>query len=371
MRRIFTMTLLISFMLGILLVDAQAQDDLSFPTEDFEIEFDAWTSSAQLMLPDGDDEVFPIVILLHGSGPYDMNATSFDMTVSDEDPISENFLTIAEYLADNGYASLRFNKRGVRALGDYDFEQVNRSTLDVLIADANAVIDFAKDLPTVDSDQIFLYGWSEGAWVASNIATMRDDIQGLILQGAPNGSIADVLPYQYQDITLNYLRDTVDTDGDGLLSLGDIANVPAGPTQLMLPFFFYQPNSSQDNPTTNQFVDQNRDDLIDIDNELAPAIDMYLGNLPAFLPSVDASYDTASLIDEASISTLLLHGEYDGWVAVSHAEAIYEASPDNITLMTYPDLGHALSEVDILAEDGFYPIASEPLSDLVIWLDAQ
>lgn len=369
-KTLFTMTLLISLMLGTT-IHAQTEGEANFPTQDVEIEFEGWVSSAQLMLPNDSDTEFPIVILFHGSGPYDMNATSFDNSLSTEEAISENFLAIAEYLAENGYASLRFNKRGVHALGDYDFAQVQASTLDVLIEDANAVIDFAQALTEVDADSIFLYGWSEGAWVASNIANMRDDISGLILQGAPNGSIAELLPYQYQDIALDYLRDVVDTDGDGLLSLDDIADVPSGSTQLMLPFFFYQPGSPQDNPTVNQFVDQHSDELIDIDEELAPAIAMYLSNLGAFLPPVEASYETGNLIAEVNIPTLLLQGANDGWVSAPNAQAIHEASPDNTTLMVYPELGHALSQTEILAEDGFYPMEAEPLEDMVAWLNSQ
>lgn len=362
------MRLAIGLILGlfIILIPLQAQDTY---TEDYEIEFDGWVSSAQLMLPNDSGSEFPIVILIHGSGPYDMNATAFDSSLDMTDPTSENFLLIAEYLAENGYASLRYNKRGVRALNDYDWQAVQASTLDILINDAGAMIDFAQDLDSVDSDNIFLYGWSEGAWVASNIATTRDDIAGLILQGAPQGSLADILPYQYQNIALNYLRDVVDTDEDGLLSLDDIADVPMGSTQLMLPFFFYEPGSPTDSPTVNQFVDQNSDNLIDIDEELAPMISMYLSNIGGFLPSVEASYDTGALVAEAIIPTLLLHGENDGWVSVENAEAIVEASPDNTTLIIYPELGHALSTTVILAEDGFYPMDTDPLVDLVAWLD--
>ncbi|GAB5493829.1 MAG: alpha/beta hydrolase [Phototrophicaceae bacterium] len=360
--------LAIGLILGLftILIPLQAQDSY---TEDYEIEFDDWVSSAQLMLPDDSGDDFPVVILVHGSGPYDMNATSFDSSLDSTEPISENFLLIAEYLAENGYASLRYNKRGVRALDDYDWEAVQASTLDVLIDDAGAVIDFAQTLDAVDSDNIFLYGWSEGAWVVSNITTMRDDIAGLILQGAPQGSLADVLPYQYQEIALDYLRDVVDSDEDGLLSLDDIADVPMGSTQLMLPFFFYDPSSSPDNPIVNQFVDQNGDDLIDIDEELVPMISMYLSNIGGFLPPVDASYDTGALVAEATIPTLLLHGVNDGWVSVENAETIAEVSPDNTTLITYPELGHALSVTEILAEDGFYPMDAESLTDLVAWLD--
>lgn len=349
----------------------QAQNEASFTTQDYEIEMGDWTSSAKLTLPADSETTVPLLILFHGSGPYDMDSTYSLDPFSDDEPISQNFLTIAETLSDEGLAVLRFNKRGVNAYGDYDFAQVQASTLDILISDANAVIDFASNLEGIDSEQIYLYGWSEGAWVIANVATMRDDIAGLVMQGAPAGSLADTLPYQYQELALSYFRDEIDSDGDGLLSLEDVANVPPGPVQYMIPFFFYQPGSDVNNPTANTFVDSNGDGVIDIDGELAPAIDMYLGNLSYYLPEVEASYDTGALLSESNIPTLLLHGENDGWTAVSGANAIFEANPETVTLNAYPDLGHALSITENPAEDGFYPMEIEPLQDLIEWLQSQ
>lgn len=352
-------------------MQAQVSDEASFTTEDYEIELDDWTSSAKLTLPADAETEVPLLILFHGSGPYDMDSTFSLDPFSDEYPLSQNFLTIAETLSNEGLAVLRFNKRGVNAYGDYDFNQVQVSNLDVLVADANTVIDFAKEIPGINPEQIYLYGWSEGAWVIANVASMRDDIAGLVMQGAPQGSLGNILPYQYQDLALAYLRDEIDSDGDGLLALEDVANIPPGPVQYMIPFFFYQPGSDANNPTANSFVDANGDAVIDIDGELAPAIDMYLGNLSYYLPEVEASYEIATLLSESNILTLLLHGEEDGWTAVSGAEAIFEANPETVTLNIYPGLGHALSLTDNPAEDGFYPIEAEPLQNLVAWLRSQ
>ncbi len=360
---------IIGMIFGMMAFSSHAQVE-AFRTEAYDIELDGWTSSAELTLPDNTESA-PLVILFHGSGPYDMDAAYSLDPLSDDELISQNFLRIAETLSGEGIAVLRFNKRGVNAYGDYDFNQVQASTLDVLIEDANAVIDFARDLEGIDPEQIYLYGWSEGSWVIANVATMRDDIAGLVMQGAPQGSLAETLPYQYQELALSYFRDEVDTDGDGLLALEDVADVPPGPVQYMIPFFFYQPGSDSDNPTANSFVDSNGDGMIDIDGELAPAIDMYLANLSFYLPDVDASYDTASLLAESMLPTLLLHGEDDGWTAISGAETIAEANPETVTLNRYPGLGHALSLTDNPAEDGFYPIEAEPLQDLVAWMMSQ
>ena len=359
--------LLVLIILSIISTIALADDEGNNIVREFTIEMAGWASDAQLTLPSDASEPVPVVILFHGSGPYDMDATSL---TADGEILSQNFLTIAETLSDAGYSVLRFNKRGVHAVGDYVEEQIQATTLDTLITDANAVIDFAMTLPEIDTEQVYLYGWSEGAWVITNVATMRDDLAGLILQGAPNGSLADILPYQYQELALPYLRDVVDADGDGLLSLNDVADIPAGAVQLMVPFFFYEPGSPEDAQNANRFVDQNGDKLIHIDDELEPAITLFLQNMGRFQPPVDASTATAELVAEANLPTLLLHGKNDGWVPVSNSQAIYETAPDNVTLNIYPELGHALSVTETLAEDGFYPMTDAPLADMVDWLDA-
>ncbi len=358
--------LLVLIIFSIISLVSLANEEATYRNQDYTIEMDGWTSQALLTLPSEPSEPVPVVILFHGSGPYDMDATTL---TTEGDILSRNFLTIAETLSDAGYSVLRFNKRGVHALGEYDTGQIQATTLDTLIADANVVIDFAFTLPEIDKENVFLYGWSEGAWVIANVATMRNDIAGLILQGAPNGSLADILPYQYQELALPYLRNMVDTDSDGILSLDDVADIPAGAVQLMVPFFFYEPGSPEDAPITNRFVDENGDGLIHIDDELEPAIALFLQNMGRFQPPIDARTATAGLVAEANIPTLLLHGEQDGWVPVSNSQAIQETAPDIVTLNTYPELGHALSVTEILAEDGFYPIADAPLADIVDWLN--
>lgn len=364
-RATIVFTLVFSLLGFTIPINAQGTDTLT--TLDYEIEMEGgWTAAAKLTMPATADNP-PLVILFHGSGPFDMNAT---YAVNQESSISENFLTIAETLAQNGIAVLRFNKRGVIGFGDYDFAQLQESRHDVLISDANAAIDFVLTQDIVDPEHIYLYGWSEGAWVIANVAAMRDDIAGLIMQGTPSGDIDEVLSYQYLELAPQYLIDEVDIDGDGLLSVIDVADIPLGPVQSMIPFFFYEQGSDPTNPTINSFVDRNSDERISIEDELIPTVEMYLQNLEAFQSEQDVSYDIAQLLTEASIPTLLLHGENDGWTPLSGAQQIVESTANIVTLKTYADLGHALSMVPSPAEDGFFPMELKPLSDAVVWLQS-
>jgi uncharacterized protein len=334
--------------------------------QDFTIDLgEDFVTQAQFTYPADGVAPFPTVILFHGSGPYDMDATHTDL---EGEVLSTNFRLLAEEFAKNGIATLRFNKRGVNDFGDYDNEQIQISTLDRIIADAEVVLNTATTLPEVDPAQIYLYGWSEGAWVVSNLATTHaDELAGVILQGAPTGDLVSVLTYQQKELMLPYLTEVIDANQDGLLMLDEITTIPLGPVQFSAQFYLYEP-SSQDDPQLNSFVNADGDDAIDIVNELEPLVETYLGNLPNFMPTVEASYDTATLLQTSGIPALLVHGQLDGWVQVSESETIAETNPETVTLMIYPELGHALSIVEQPATDSFGIMEAQPIADIVAWI---
>src|SRR5215204_5195644 len=64
-------------------------------------------TNAQLTIPAVGNGPFPGVLLIHGTGPTDMNETL--------SPDSKPFWQIAQYLSERGFAVLRYDKRGVGA----------------------------------------------------------------------------------------------------------------------------------------------------------------------------------------------------------------------------------------------------------------
>ncbi|MCA9915464.1 MAG: alpha/beta hydrolase, partial [Anaerolineae bacterium] len=192
-----------------------AQEDIR--TLDVSIEMDeSWTASGKLNLPAEGDAPFPTVILYHGSGLWDMDAT---YPAPDGTILSSNFAFIAEELAAQGIAVLSYNKRGVIAFGEYDQSQVQAAQmLPQLVSDAETVLAFAQEQPEVG--EIYLYGWSEGAWVASHVANRHaEDITGVILQAPPNQMIDGILQYQHLEVGLPYLAEAIDTDASGTLTI--------------------------------------------------------------------------------------------------------------------------------------------------------
>ena len=133
---------------------------------------------------------FPAVVLITGSGQVDRNENHSKMHLN-------AFYDISHYLAQNGIASLRYDKRGIgQSQGDYwatGFEDH--------VEDALAAVEYLKQQATIQSDQIFVLGHSEGAFLATRIAGEGANIAGIILLSGGVKSGEAVLKWQAVQIT--------------------------------------------------------------------------------------------------------------------------------------------------------------------------
>ncbi len=124
---------------------------------------------------------YPVVILVHGSGPSDM-----DETFGPNKP----FRDIALGLAAKGIATIRYVKRTLVYPNDFaKAYTVKEEVLD----DALAAINFAKTITDVNKKQIFLLGHSLGGMLAPRIALSATDLAGIILAAAPARKFTDLL----------------------------------------------------------------------------------------------------------------------------------------------------------------------------------
>ena len=140
----------------------------------------------------------PGVLLLPGSGPTDRNGNQ-----------SPGFITdllkqIAERLAADGYASLRFDKRAARGYAGTwpkDIAALNDFfSYDNFVGDARAAVDFLKAQPEINPKQTVLAGHSEGAIIAMQVV---HDYEGkpnppaaLILLSSPGRTLAALINEQ-------------------------------------------------------------------------------------------------------------------------------------------------------------------------------
>ena len=321
-------------------------------------------SKGQLTLPPTGTGPWPTVILFSGTGPADMDA-SYSAGVGQA--TSSNFKKMAEAFGAAGIAVLRFNKRGVLAYGEYEYEQLLQTVVNQRIVDAEAVITTAKAQPEVDATRLFLYGWSEGGIVATYAAAQHPEMAGLILQAPLNLRLEEALVYQYLNIGLPYLEEVIDQDGDGKLSRIEAAAIPAGPAWFLGLFSLPRPFLSTLLPLQPQ-LDLDNDGLVDIQTELRPFVERLIPLLGRFYAGVTPSQSIAEVVPSLAMPILLLHGERDGWIPIGSAEAIAAAAPHKVSFLRYPTLGHALSPTERLAEDSFYEMANQPISDMWEWI---
>ena len=133
---------------------------------------------------------FPIVILIHGSGPNDM-----DETIGPNKP----FRDIACGLASNGIAVLRFDKR-TKVYGSKMKDIPNLTVQEEVMEDAKSAINLVKKFTGVDSTKIFVLGHSLGAMLSPRIAKENPSLKGIIMCAGNSRPLEELLIEQY-----NYL----------------------------------------------------------------------------------------------------------------------------------------------------------------------
>lgn len=122
-----------------------------------------------LCLP-GERGPFPVVLMVHGSGPLDRNENMKGQKL-------EIFNAIAHRLAASGIASVRFDKRGCGSSeGDYHTAGHHDFVDDVVCwYDSLHLADFCR------SRQVYLLGHSEGCLISAQASVRRAGIAGLVL----------------------------------------------------------------------------------------------------------------------------------------------------------------------------------------------
>jgi pimeloyl-ACP methyl ester carboxylesterase len=144
----------------------------SISTKEVEIinPIDNVTLSGNLTLPKGHGP-FPGVVLVAGTGKMDRDQT-FEG--------HKFFKVLADYLAQNGIASYRYDKRGVgKSTGDF-----NTATLKLFSSDALEALKFLKSHSKISYAGFI--GHSEGGKVAP-LATLDNDLCDFLVLMAPQG----------------------------------------------------------------------------------------------------------------------------------------------------------------------------------------
>ncbi|MGE8203257.1 alpha/beta hydrolase family protein [Heyndrickxia sp. NPDC080065] len=148
-----------------------------------------------LTTPNETKKLFPAVVLVHGSGPNNM-----DEKIGNNYP----FKDLAEGLSEKGIAVLRYDKRTF-VYGKEMRKDTGISVKEETIEDAILAADFLRKDSRIDSNKIFIVGHSLGGMLAPRIDSEGGNFAGIIILGGSPRKLEEIMMDQNNDV-LNSLN---------------------------------------------------------------------------------------------------------------------------------------------------------------------
>ncbi len=329
-----------------------------------------WVTKGELTYPRGAKGRLPVVVMLHGSGHNDMNQTLPEGKGS-------TFVPLAQAAGREGFATLRFNKRGVTDIGPVEStdpaQLAPKNPYQQIQQDASAAIRFAAKSPRIDASKIFLLGHSEGTNVAANLSADPERYgipkpAGVIEMGVVGLDIKQLLTLQIYGRLLLQMHDEFDVDADGRLTAAEAKDgLVAQPKEAADQFR----SVLLDGDKVLAGTDTDHDGQVAIDAEAGPVLRKSTGidaypNVPGLdQPVVDYLNDIARFptVSEAlprfSGPTLMLNGENDlqtpARAALAADAAVAAAGNKDHKIVIYPGMAHTMN-----ITPKFFPEFGEP-----------
>ncbi len=245
-----------------------------------------------------EDGTYPAVVLVHGSGPQDM-----DTTVGPNKP----FKDLAYGLAQQGVVVLRYDKRTKAYPQDF-VARDDYTVKDETINDAASAVGLLRQSAYVNPDKVYVLGHSLGGMVGPRILNAVPDAAGLIMVAAPARKMHVALIEQV-DYLLDAHKENVGKDE--LAQIEEMRNVAK------------------------------RIEAGDYDKDTPP--EELLGTPPSYWDDLNA-YDQVATAKKLERPVLVLQGERD-YNSTMDDFAIWKKAigwKKNVTLKSYPGVNHLM-----------------------------
>jgi dienelactone hydrolase len=150
-----------------------------------------------LAIPEATTGLFPAVVLVHGSGPSNMDEKIGNVTP---------FKDLAEGLSARGIAVLRYDKRTF-VYGKQMRNDIGLSVKEETIEDAILAADFLRSDPRIHSSKVFILGHSMGGMLAPRIDVEGGNFAGIIIMAGSPRKLEEIIMDQNDDVlhSLNQL----------------------------------------------------------------------------------------------------------------------------------------------------------------------
>lgn len=303
--------------------------------------------------------VFPVVILISGSGPQNR----------DEELLGHKpFLVLSDYLTKNGIAVLRYDDRGT-ALSKGDFKTATSADF---ATDVESAITYLKTRKEINKKKIGLMGHSEGGLIAPMVASKSKDVAFIVMLAGTGIQGDQILLLQQRLIGKASEVSDEDLQKNELLNRKafDIVNKSNSIEQLNIDLTNFIKQSLLDNKNAEKSKGMSEDDFVKLQvKQIANPWMQYF-----------IKYNPAPTLEKVKCPVLAINGGKDLQVPPKeNLEAIKKAlakgGNKKVTTKEFPNLNHLFQECKTgspdeyaTIEQTFSPIA---LTEIFKWIQTQ
>lgn len=357
--------------------DVMNVTDRAFKTTEITFESDDGTMLFGKLTTPVHDGSYPVVVWVQTA-----EAQTVDIRVQLSDGSVIEYLDLyRECLAEMNMAFFSYEGRGVRSgsepprYTDIDRPLYNTSTLANKVLDAVAAVRAVREQPSVDAEQVFLIGASEGTLLAAEAATrLRGQVKGIILCSVVS-ELRDALEWMFTDGLFMQHCLCWDLNGDGVITREEFEADPKGIRRLMPGIGFEVFDPDGDGAYTIHDRRQLSKPVIDaLKASDTETVNAWLKPIAAVeLPDgwVDDHFNHPHIwtfLSQLDIPVGIFHGELDHAAPVGCVRALeQQAQKDgktNIEFHYYPGVGHGLGDTDYFSRG----VLSEPYRDMFEYL---